>query len=90
MIGISLGAECEHDHHRLLDAGDDGLRPAQEGQGNQTIDLDIHFFLDMLRISHALHLTQIISFCSGIVGAQADPRGDHVLRERANQDHQVC
>ena len=27
---------------------------------------------------------------AGVVQAEGDPRGDHVLRERANQDQQVA
>jgi hypothetical protein len=34
-IFSDLGTQCEHDNHGLLDARDDWLRTAQEGQGTQ-------------------------------------------------------
>ena len=46
-IGLLLswgsGAECEHDHHRLLDARDDWLRPPQEGQGGMRPRITLHY-----------------------------------------------
>ncbi|CAL9113868.1 unnamed protein product [Musa acuminata var. zebrina] len=47
----------EHDHHRLLDAGDDRIRTPQESEG--------------------------------VLRAEGDSGGHHVLRERPQQDHQV-
>ena len=34
-------------------------------------------------------LNRMACLHAGVVQAEGDPRGDHVLRERANQDQQV-